>query len=87
MKGPLKGRVRARAKLSWRPIRSAQSYLVEIARDAEFGVDPQAHTVPAKQTRFSIPKGLSGKWFWRVSALDRQGFRGAGSKRYAFTIR
>lgn len=83
--GPLKGALGADARFEWQPATGAATYRVELARDADFLIDPQSLSVNA--TTVSWPEALAkGKWFWRVTAIDGQGFSGAPSKVYAFTV-
>ncbi|MBE2251783.1 MAG: FecR domain-containing protein [Myxococcus sp.] len=83
--GPLKGALGADARLEWQPVPEASSYLVEVARDADFVVDLTDTTV--QTTTVSWPTPLAkGKWFWRVTGIDAKGFSGASSKVYAFTV-
>ncbi len=83
--GPLKGPLGGDARLDWSAVDGAASYLVEIARDADFVVESTTTTVSA--ATLSWPEPLAkGKWFWRVTAIDSAGFTGAPSKVYAFTV-
>ena len=60
-------------------------FLVEVARDADFVVEPRTLNVTA--TTISWPEALpKGKWFWRVTGVNGDGFSGASSKVYAFTV-
>lgn len=83
--GPLKGKLPSDARFSWQPVDDASSYRLELARDADFMVEPKSADVQA--TSLSWPVKLpSGKWFWRVSGIDGNGFAGAPSKVYAVTV-
>ena len=83
--GPLKGALNADARFEWQAVTEAASYVVEVARDADFVVDLTSTTVSA--TTVSWPTPLAkGKWFWRVTGVDAKGFSGASSKVYAFTV-
>ncbi len=82
---PLKGPLGADARFDWQAVEGAASYRLELARDADFLVEPRsANTVEAT---LSWPEALpAGKWFWRVTAFDGQGFSGPPSKVYAVTV-
>lgn len=83
--GPLKGALGPDARLEWSAAKDAATYRVEVARDADFVVDPKSQVLAA--TTLSWPEPLpKGKWFWRVTGLDGQGFAGPSSKVYAFTV-
>jgi hypothetical protein len=82
---PQKGALGAEARFEWQSVEGAASYVVELARDADFVVEPMTQTVEA--TTVSWPSAIpKGKWFWRVTAMDADGFSGAESKVYAFTV-
>jgi hypothetical protein len=81
---PQKGALGSDARFTWQPVEGAASYRVEVARDADFVVEPKATT--STEATVSWPEPLAkGKWFWRVTGLDAQGFTGPSSKVYAFT--
>lgn len=83
--GPLKGALGADARFDWQPSASAARYEVELARDADFLVEPRG--AGATANTLSWPEPLpKGKWFWRVTGVDGQGFAGPPSKVYAFTV-
>ncbi len=82
--GPLKGAVDADETLRWEDVSRAAAYRVELARDAEFSLALQAQT--AKDARLALPRLAAGKWFWRVMAVDADGFVGLPSKVYAFVL-
>jgi hypothetical protein len=82
---PLKGALNADARLEWQAVAGAATYRVEVARDADFILEPKS--VIASEATVSWPEPLAaGKWFWRVAGVDAQGFTGATSKVYAFTV-
>lgn len=82
---PQKGALNADARLEWRPVPTAVRYKVELARDADFVVELQSRD--ATEPTLSWPEPLAkGKWFWRVTGIDANGFEGASSKVYAFTV-
>ncbi|MGV3623195.1 MAG: FecR family protein [Archangium sp.] len=83
---PLKGALGADARLEWQPVTDATSYFIEVARDADFLVEGRSQTVQAANT-ISWPEPLPrGKWFWRVTGVNGDGFQGPSSKVYAFTV-
>jgi len=72
--------------LSWRPVPNAQSYRVEIADNAQFTQGWWGFEVTSE--RWLVSEALKpGKHFWRVTAIDPEGFLGYSSKIYAFTVR
>ncbi len=84
VEGPLQG-VLGGQTLRWSSVSGASAYQVEFARDAEFTYEVTAvraddPALPAE----ALPLG-SGKWYWRASGLDSDGFGGRTSKVYAFT--
>ena len=82
---PLKGPLGADARFEWQASADVAVYLVEVARDADFVVEPRTLNVTA--TTVSWPEALpKGKWFWRVTGVNGDGFSGASSKVYAFTV-
>lgn len=82
---PLKGPLGADARLEWQPTPDVAVYLVEVARDADFVVEPRTLNLTA--TTVSWPEKLpKGKWFWRVTGVNGDGFTGPPSKVYAFTV-
>lgn len=83
---PLKGSLGADARLEWQPVADAALYVVEVARDADFFVEPKLERVTGATT-LSWPEALAkGKWFWRVTGVNGEGFSGPSSKVYAFTV-
>lgn len=83
---PLKGALGNDARLEWQPVTDAVSYTIEVARDADFLVEGRSQTVQAANT-LSWPEPLPrGKWFWRVTGVNGDGFSGPSSKVYAFTV-
>jgi hypothetical protein len=85
-KTPLKGALGAEQRLEWDAATEAASYLVEVARDADFLVEAKSATVAAATTLSWAEPLAKGKWFWRVTGADGQGFFGPSSKVYAFTV-
>jgi len=82
---PRKGRVFPADRLRWGANPSAAHYIVEIARDAEFSRYVHARSVraPAVEVGSDLDPG---KWFWRVAAVDADGFVGRTSKVYSFGL-
>jgi len=82
---PVLGTSRVGDLLSWAPVPQADTYLVEFARSAQFDAAYWAETT--KRERVGVDeRHAPGKWFWRVTAVDRDGFEGFASKIYAFTV-
>ena len=82
--GPQKGALGADARFEWQAITGVASYRVELARDADFLVEPKVTTVA--ETTISWPEPLpKGKWFWQITGVDSQNFSKPSSKVYAFT--
>lgn len=82
---PLKGDWALDKSLTWRRVRDANLYRVDLARDAEFTLD--LITMTALKTKADLPETLgSGKWFWRVTPQDREGNDGLPSRVYAFVL-
>lgn len=83
--GPLVGEAIPGQLATWAPVPSAYRYRVEFATDAQF--TDQWQVFETREARLLIPDSLTpGKWFWRVTAQDNDGFHGYSSKIYAFTI-
>jgi hypothetical protein len=83
---PLKGALGPEARLDWQPVDGAAAYVVELARDADFFVEAKSERVTGAVT-LSWPEQLArGKWFWRVTGVNGDGFMGPSSKVYAFTV-
>ncbi|TNF27488.1 MAG: hypothetical protein EP329_19340 [Deltaproteobacteria bacterium] len=72
--------------LRWKRVPEAGAYRVEFARSAQFDDSYWAVTTKTEQTLVT-PSHTAGKWFWRVIAVDRDGFLGFPSRIYAFTVR
>lgn len=82
---PVKGALGPEARLDWQAVAGVASYAVEVARDADFLVEAKSVSAPANT--LSWPEPLAkGKWFWRVTGVDGQGYFGPPSKVYAFTV-
>ncbi len=80
---PLFGDVARGSDLSWRPVPTASYYQVEFARDADFTVAKRMVPVQINGSPV-IPDNLdAGRWFWRVTAVDSDGFVGYPSKVYS----
>jgi hypothetical protein len=82
---PRGGTFRAPPKLSWWTVTGAKAYRVELARSADFAAGVQTYVSPA--TELEVPGSRVGKWFWRVLAVDPDGFVGFPSKIFAFDVR
>lgn len=86
IKSPLKGAAAAPVDLEWKPVANAVSYRIELARDAQFTRELKRQESPTQKLTLS-PSFPSGKWFWRVQAIDSDGLMGMPSKIYAFDVR
>ncbi len=83
--GPLKGALGAARGLSWKPVKGAVRYRVELARDAYFLLDVAEHLASAPD--LTVPAAVAGgKWYWRVTAIDSDGFVGQPSRVHAFVL-
>ena len=71
--------------LSWERVRGAPGWRVELARDAEFAVE--VRRVDGERGVRHSPDLPEGGWFWRVAAVDRDGFTGDWSRVYRFEVR
>lgn len=80
VKTPLEGPMTAKG-LKWAG--AGASYVVELARDAEFLVDTQLTSV---DSRGHLPALESGDWYWRVAAVDAAGFTGLWSSVHRFHV-
>ena len=81
---PLFGRARLAELMRWKPVGEARGYRVELAENAQFTRGWRVYETTAN--RMPVPDGLpEGKWFWRVTPVDVDGFLGYPSKIYAFT--
>ncbi|MFP2934710.1 FecR domain-containing protein, partial [Pyxidicoccus sp. 3LG] len=85
MVDPRDGTFPAAPKLTWGVVSGARRYQVELARTADFAAGVQTYEASAAELEVS---GLrEGKWFWRVVAVDGDGFIGFPSKIFAFDVR
>ncbi|MDP1827856.1 MAG: FecR domain-containing protein [Archangium sp.] len=83
---PLKGPLGGEARFEWQPVADVASYRVEIARDADFLVEARSANVTQVNTLSWAEALPKGKWFWRVTGVNGDGFTGPTSKVYAFTV-
>jgi hypothetical protein len=83
--GPRAGTFPTPPTVTWRPVAGAKTYRVELARAADFVSGVQTHTTQG--TELAVPGPREGKWFWRVLAVDGDGFVGFPSKIFAFDVR
>ncbi|PKN58596.1 MAG: hypothetical protein CVU56_04960 [Deltaproteobacteria bacterium HGW-Deltaproteobacteria-14] len=82
---PVRGTHAMGELLSWRAVPEADAYLIEFARSAQF--DDHYWDATTKRVQALITESHTpGKWFWRVTAIDRDGFHGFPSRIYAFTV-
>ena len=79
----LHGPLASSEALSWEAVTGAARYEVLLARDAAF--TDGLRILVARGERTALPTDLArGRWFWRVRAVDPDGFVGFPSKIYAF---
>ncbi|XXF81603.1 FecR family protein [Myxococcaceae bacterium GXIMD 01537] len=84
IQGPRAGKFPTSPRLSWQGVSGAKHYRVEVGRGADFVLDLHRYVTDTPELALeSLP---AGKWFWRVSPLDADGFEGYSSKIYAFDI-
>lgn len=83
---PRLGEIDASRQLTWQAVSGAAAYRVKLARDAQFVGELKQWTESGTSATLdaSLP---SGKWFWRVQAVDGDGLIGFPSKIYAFEVR
>jgi hypothetical protein len=62
--------------LGWDPVRHADRYRVTVAGNAALDKPQQETTVAATTLAVKLP---AGSWYWRVTALDRDGLEGRPS--------
>ncbi len=70
--------------LTWDRVRGAPGWRVEVARDAEFTLD--VRRADGERGTTCSPELPDGRWFWRVAAVDGDGFTGDWSRVYAFEV-
>lgn len=85
---PLRSLSPAPPALSWQPVAGADGgYVLEMASNAEFSKDVVTTPIPAGTTTYTPSANpAASKWFWRVQAVDAQGFIGMPSKIFTFEI-
>ena len=72
-----------RAGLRWGSVPRARGWVVEIAADAEFVLDLSVHDA---EKRKWVPDRGPGHWYWRVAAVDDDGFVGRWSPVHGFDV-
>ncbi|MCY1036123.1 FecR family protein [Corallococcus sp. BB11-1] len=70
--------------LVWRAVAGAKVYRVEVADSADFAGDVRVQESATPTLTGATPG--PGKWFWRVLAVDGDGFVGYPSKIFSFDI-
>lgn len=81
--GPLAGTLSVGTVLEWVSVGGAKTYRLEVGKDAEFV--SEVHVYRLQDHEWAIPPNLpAGQWFWRVLALDDEGFVGLPSKVHGF---
>lgn len=83
--GPRAGTFPTPPKVTWKPVAGAAKYRVELARGADFVSEVRTFETPG--TELAVPGPREDKWFWRVLAVDGDGFVGFPSKIFAFDVR
>lgn len=86
VKAPVEGSFDKPPTLSWVAVDGAVAYVVELASNAEFlrGLnDLKTDTASVTPDASFAP----GRYFWRVSAVDDQGFIGMPSKIFVFEVK
>lgn len=84
---PLRGAFARPPELSWQPVPGAVGYIVEFAGNAEFTRQVTSAQAPADSARITPSAQLGPqKWFWRVQAVDADGFIGMPSKIFTFDV-
>lgn len=82
---PLRGSFASAPVLSWNSVKGATGYRVELAENTAFTRNPQRFH--SQGTSLTLPVApAAGRWYWRVMAIDADGFVGMPSKIFAFTI-
>ena len=66
-----------RPQVQWQAVEGADHYLVELAADAAFNRLLQSHKVTASEVTLRALE--EGSYFWRVAAVDAEGFPGPRS--------
>jgi len=85
LRSHMMGNARVGDVLTWDDVPQAHSYLVEFSHNAQFTRTYWSTTTT--EPRALLSETLTpGKWFWRVTAVDRDGFHGFSSRHYAFTV-
>ncbi|MCY1047211.1 FecR family protein [Corallococcus sp. bb12-1] len=70
--------------LVWKAVAGAKVYRVEVASSADFAGDVRVQESATPTLAGAAPG--PGKWFWRVLAVDADGFVGYPSKIFSFDI-
>ncbi len=81
---PLNGAL-GRRGLRWSGVPKADGYVVEVARDAEFVLDVRTARTTGSAKALDGPVD-AGAWFWRVAAVDADGFVGPWSFVHGFDV-
>ncbi|WP_244237215.1 FecR family protein [Corallococcus llansteffanensis] len=68
----------------WKAVPGAKAYRVEVATSADFAGDVTVHESATPGLDGATPG--AGKWFWRVLAVDADGFVGFPSKIFSFDV-
>lgn len=81
---PIQGQFATAPTISWEPAAGAASYIIELARNAKF--TREVTWLESDSPSATFEPLADGRWFWRVLAVDADGFVGMPSKIYSFVI-
>ena len=83
---PLTGTFAAPPELTWQAVAGARGYVLELATNAEFSKDVDKVRIDGATSARPDANLAQKKWFWRVSAIDKDGFIGMPSKIFTFQV-
>ena len=86
IKSPLKGTVTRGVVLKWDAVDGAVQYRVDVATDAEFATGVRSFLSKIHRLK-SDASWATGRFFWRVSAIDKRGLVGMSSKVYSVVLK
>jgi hypothetical protein len=84
---PCEGPLSNSPMISWQKVTGAERYWVQVARGVDFNSD--VRFVLTQRTEVSLESLKlpdSGKWYWRVLPVDKEGLVGQPSKIHAFEV-
>ncbi|MEW5850544.1 MAG: FecR domain-containing protein [Myxococcota bacterium] len=83
--GPLHGPATAPVMMRFSVVEGASGYRVQLSRNASFS--DELTVVSSETNEVALPQTVtSGRWFWRVSAVDKDGYEGSPSRIHAFSV-